>query len=124
MSVSFYRCDTCGNICHKIFDGGGTLICCGKPMEELKAGVSDAAQEKHVPQISRSGNHLDVQVGSVLHPMAEEHWIVFIAAVQGKSVQIRTLDSGEEPRASFEIGDGEVEVYEFCNKHGLWMAKA
>ena len=124
MAVSFYRCNQCGNITYKVFNGGGPLSCCGEPMEELKAGVTDAAQEKHVPQIRRDGNCIEVQVGSVLHPMEKEHWIVFIAAVQGNCVQIKTLNPGEEPKASFHIGEGEVEVYEFCNKHGLWSAKA
>ncbi|HHL39098.1 MAG TPA: desulfoferrodoxin FeS4 iron-binding domain-containing protein [Deltaproteobacteria bacterium] len=28
-----YRCEICGNEVEVIHAGGGTLVCCGKPME-------------------------------------------------------------------------------------------
>ncbi|MCF0260668.1 MAG: desulfoferrodoxin, partial [Erysipelotrichaceae bacterium] len=34
----------------------------GAPAEELKAGTTDAATEKHVPSVSKEGNELKVQV--------------------------------------------------------------
>ena len=37
-------------------DQGVPVICCGEPMQELKAGVTDAAVEKHVP-VYRSEEH-------------------------------------------------------------------
>ena len=48
-------------------------------MVELKANSTDAAGEKHVPVITVEGNKVHVVVGSVLHPMTEEHSIQFIA---------------------------------------------
>ena len=41
--------------------------------KELIAGSTDAAQEKHVPVVSVDGNSVKVDVGSVAHPMTEEH---------------------------------------------------
>jgi superoxide reductase len=57
------------------------LTCCGHPMELLKPGSTDGAQEKHVPVIidkvkdcNIAGACLyDVQVGSIEHPMLPEH---------------------------------------------------
>ncbi|HBG22439.1 MAG TPA: desulfoferrodoxin, partial [Peptococcaceae bacterium] len=46
--VAFYRCETCGNIVELINNGGGELVCCGKPMTKLEANTTDASQEKHV----------------------------------------------------------------------------
>lgn len=122
--VKFYHCEKCGNVVALLVNGGGELVCCGEPMVELVADTVDAAKEKHVPEIVRDGNKIDVQVGSELHPMIEKHYITFIAAVQGDKIQICQLKPNEEPKASFEIEDGKVEVYEFCNLHGLWKAEA
>ena len=46
MTVKFLKCSICGNIVGLIHDGGGELVCCGKPMQELVANTEDAAQEK------------------------------------------------------------------------------
>ncbi len=119
-----FKCNTCGNVVLKMLDMGPAVSCCGQEMQELKAGTTDAALEKHVPAITRNGNKIDVQVGSVLHPMTEEHWITFIAAVQGEKLQVVYLNPGDEPKASFQVEDGPVEVYEYCNLHGLWKAEA
>lgn len=120
----FLFCKHCKNLVMVVFDSKVPVHCCGEPMVELKAGTTDAALEKHVPALKREGNKLFVQVGSVAHPMTEEHWIVFVAAVQGEKVQIQYLNPGEEPKAEFDLADGPVAVYEYCNLHGLWKAEA
>ncbi len=119
----FYRCSICGNIVGMIEDGGGELVCCGQPMDLLKANTTDAATEKHVPVLTRDGNVLTVKVGSVDHPMAEEHYIQWICVVQGNRTQRAALKPGEAPMAEFVIGDGPVVAYEYCNLHGLWKAE-
>lgn len=119
-----FKCKVCGNVIVKMLDMGPAVSCCGQEMQELKAGTTDAALEKHVPEVSRKGNTLEVQVGSVIHPMTEEHWITFIAAVQGEKLQVVYLNPEDEPKACFQVEDGPVEVYEYCNLHGLWKAEA
>lgn len=119
-----FKCNACGNIVLKMLDMGTAISCCGQEMQELKAGTTDAALEKHVPAVTRNGNTIHVEVGSVLHPMTEEHWITFIAAVQGEKLQVAYLNPGDEPKACFQVEDGPVEVYEYCNLHGLWKAEA
>lgn len=51
MEVKYYVCKHCGNIIEKVKDKGVPVMCCGEAMQELKAGVTDAAVEKHVPYI-------------------------------------------------------------------------
>lgn len=123
--MKLYFCEKCGALYANVNEVGHcTPACCGQETEALKAGTTDAALEKHVPQVTREGNQIHVQVGSVLHPMTEEHWIDFIAVVQGKKVQYVSLTPQDEPKASFVVEDGPVEVYEHCNLHGLWKAEA
>ena len=113
--MSFYRCAHCGKIVSVVVDGGGTLGCCGEPMQLLKANTTDAAQEKHVPVVTVEGNKVVVNVGSVDHPMTPEHLINFI--------MIETAE--DKPHAEFVLQDGEklVAAYEYCNLHGLWKAE-
>ena len=117
----FYYCD----LCKRIFETnghGGPLTCCGQPLRELTANTTDAATEKHVPAVKRTGNTLEVVVGSVEHPMTPEHYITMIVVEQGEKTWRVDLTSSDKPAATFEIGDGPATVYEFCNLHGLWKA--
>ena len=75
MEVRYYICKHCGNIVEKVKDKGVPVICCGEPMQELKAGVTDAAVEKHVPVYTIEGSHVHVVVGETKHPMLEEHFM-------------------------------------------------
>ncbi len=119
--VAFYRCELCGNMVALIKKGGGTLTCCGQEMTKLEANTTDAAQEKHVPVVTREGGKIKVSVGSVLHPMLPEHHIEWIALVTDNRVEIAYLKPGMEPKAEFnEVASGTV--YEYCNLHGLWKA--
>jgi superoxide reductase len=93
-------------------------------MEVLTANTTDAAQEKHVPAVTRDGNKLSVQVGSVAHPMTEEHHICWIAVAQGDKTQRVALEMTGEPTAEFVLDDGDATVYEYCNLHGLWAVEA
>ena len=123
MELKLYRCAHCGNIAFKLVDKGVPLMCCGQKMEELVPNTTDAALEKHVPQITRDGSHVTIQVGSTIHPMLEEHYIQFIALeTKNGCVYRKDLKPGDEPKAEFLLneGDGVEAVYEFCNLHGLW----
>ena len=125
MDVKFYKCMHCGNIAVKVFDAGVPLVCCGEKMVELVADSQDAALEKHVPAVEVEGNKVIVNVGSVDHPMLEEHWIQFICLVTDKGYQIHLLAPGDAPHAEFVVAEGEtpLKVYEHCNLHGLWVTE-
>jgi superoxide reductase len=116
-----YRCNKCGNIVEILHLGVGTLVCCGEPMELLKENSVDAAQEKHVPVIEKTESGVKVIVGSVLHPMTEEHYIEWIEVIYGEQVYRKQLKPGQKPIAEFNI-NGAVSARAYCNLHGLWKS--
>ncbi len=120
--LKIFKCNHCGNIFEVVNDAKVVPVCCGEPMRELKANTTDAAQEKHVPEASVEGNLVKVKVGSVEHPMTEEHHIAFIYLETENGVARKDLDHTGKPEAVFALAEGEkpVSVYEYCNLHGLW----
>ena len=121
----FYLCEKCGNLVGLIERGGGQLVCCGQKMTRLEAGASDASREKHVPVAEYSGRAVTVQVGSVAHPMSEEHYIGWIYLETNKGGQRKVLKAGDEPVAEFALSEGEIPTaaYAWCNLHGLWVSE-
>ncbi len=118
-----WRCSICGNVVEVTYVGGGELVCCGQPMYLLQENTVDAATEKHVPVVKDLGDKIEVSVGSVLHPMEEKHYIVFIEVLTENKVLRKELKPGEEPKAIFKVSIDKVkEVREYCNIHGLWKA--
>lgn len=124
--IQFFRCEICGNMVALIKSGGGTLVCCGQEMTLLEANTVDASAEKHVPVIEKSDGKIKVTVGSTIHPMAEAHYIEWIALVTGDKITLVYLKPGMEPKAEFACNsEGDLqdfEVYEYCNLHRLWKA--
>ena len=118
----FYRCPVCGQIVAIVKGTGVPIICCGKPMQKIEAGTTDASVEKHVPVYEVNGNTVMVTVGSVEHPMLPEHYIEWIALKTKAGNQRKALKPGDAPKACFAICEGdEVEaVYAYCNLHSLW----
>ena len=117
--MKIYRCSICGRI--EILKEGETkdLICCGKKMEELKSNSVDASFEKHVPYCEIKDNKIYVSVGVVLHPMNEDHFIMFILKVANNEIERVDLKPGDEPKAIFNHSKG-CKIFAYCNLHGLW----
>lgn len=125
MTVRFYKCGTCGQTVGKIVDENKPMECCGEEMMELVPNTVDAAHEKHVPVITMDGNKVTIAVGSVEHPMEDEHHIewIYIATEQGG--QRKALQPGDKPEVAFELIDDKlVAAFAMCNLHGLWKADA
>lgn len=121
----FFICDHCKNIIGMIEDKGVPVVCCGEKMRELKANTTDAAVEKHCPVVTVDGNVVTAFVGSVEHPMVEEHYIGWIYLRTDQGGQRKSLLPGQKPEVKFALVDGEkpLEVYEYCNLHGLWKTE-
>lgn len=122
--AKFLGCD-CGTIVGVIEEGSCTPECCGKEMEELPIHRGDEeGKEKHVPLVHEEEGKVYVQVGSVLHPMEDKHYIDWIYLLTDKGAQRKILHPGQKPEVVFLIGEDEVvlEVIAHCNKHGLWEA--
>lgn len=118
-----YKCKTCGNIVEVVHAAGGELSCCGHAMKLMQAGLSDGAAEKHVPVIEKIDGGYRVTVGSVEHPMMDNHYIEWIELVCEKcgKVQRKYLKPGEKPQAEFKSDSDKVIAREYCNLHGLWQ---
>lgn len=123
--MKIYQCRKCGAMHEDIRHQGCDPVCCDTPMRIMVAGAADGAREKHVPAVTREGDVVTVRVGSVEHPMLEEHHIEWIAVETASATQRAYLKAGEAPEARFIVpADQKISVYEFCNLHGLWVAEA
>ncbi len=121
--IRFYVCEHCGNIIGVIHDAGVPMMCCGQKMKKLEAGVVEASHEKHIPVVERKGDIINVTIGSVEHPMLEEHHIEWVYLQTNRGGQRKCLAIGSEPKVSFALCDEEpVAVFAYCNLHGLWKA--
>ena len=117
----FYICEKCGNIVGMIHNGGVPMMCCGQKMTKLEAGVVEASHEKHIPVVVVEGNTVRVNVGSVTHPMSEEHHIAWVYLQTNRGGQRKCLDVTGAPEVTFALADETpVAVYAYCNLHGLW----
>lgn len=122
METKFYKCNICHKVITMVSPTNVPTICCGRPMEELKANTSDGAVEKHVPVVKTNGNFIEVTIGSVNHPMESKHYIQWIALETNQGLDIKQLNPNDQPKASFVLGDKQTikNVYAYCNVHGLW----
>jgi superoxide reductase len=118
--LEIYKCATCGNIVEVLHGGIGELVCCNIPMQRLEEKTADAAKEKHVPVIEKIDGGYKVKVGSVPHPMLEEHFIEWIELLADGKAYRQFLNPGMAPEATFQVKAGTVSAREHCNVHGLW----
>lgn len=117
--LELYRCEICGNIVQVMHSGVGELVCCGKAMTLLKPqSKQDEKQEKHVPVFISN----KIQVGSIPHPMIEEHHIEFVQAVSDDKMNIKTkfLNINDAPEMIINEESEYKNAIEYCNLHGLW----
>ena len=118
--LEVYLFEICGNIVEVIHEGAGKLVCCGQPMTLLEEQTADATTEKHVPVIEKTDDGVKVTVGSVPHPMIDEHYIEWIEIIADGKAYREFLSPGDAPEASFCISAKEITAREHCSIHGLW----
>jgi len=118
--LEVYKCELCGNIVEVLHGGGGELVCCGQPMTLLVENTVDAAKEKHVPVVEKTADGVSVKVGSVPHPMEENHFIEWVEIIADGKAYRQFLNPGESPEASFSVSADQVTAREYCNLHGHW----
>ena len=118
----FYYCSVCGNIIEKVADSGNDLVCCGRSMIEMEAGITDGSVEFHIPVCEREEKQIKVCIGKNPHPMTAEHYIQWIELVTNKGIYRKYLEPGEDPCVKFKLCKSEtpIEVYAYCNRHKLW----
>ena len=117
-----YRCSKCGlqmeiTVCRDVVPP----VCCGIPMQLQMENSQDAAVEKHVPVVEAREDGILVKVGSIEHPMTEEHYIEWIEVINGAYVNRYYLKPGELPQAAFYVPlSPKLIIRASCNIHGLW----
>ncbi len=122
-NVKFLVCEKCGNLVGVINESGAPMMCCGQKMKVIEAGTAEASKEKHIPVAVVEGDCVKVSIGSVAHPMAEEHSILWVYLKTDKGGHRKNLAPGEAPEVCFALCDEKpVAVYAYCNLHGLWKA--
>ena len=122
--LEVYKCNICGNVVMVMNGGKGELVCCGKPMEKLEEQTADSAVEKHVPVVEEVENGVKVKVGSVPHPMSDEHYISWVQLVKENSFCVKFFNPGEEAEHTFPVKKDSIKkVREYCTIHKLWSTK-
>ena len=124
LNTKFYICPHCGNIVEMVHDAGVKPFCCGQKMNELIPNTVDASGEKHIPAAKVGEGVVEVNVGSVDHPMVDVHWIEWVQLVTDKGSYRKWLNPGEAPNVKFLLSEEKpVAVYAYCNLHGLWKTE-
>jgi superoxide reductase len=120
----FYICEHCGNIIGMVHDSGVPVVCCGQKMTRLEPGTVEASHEKHIPVVNVENGAVKVNIGSVPHPMIDEHFIQWVYLQTDRGGQRKCLSPGDSPEVSFALADEKpVAVFAYCNLHGLWVAE-
>ena len=124
LNTKFFNCPHCGNIVEMVHDAGVKPFCCGQKMNELIPNTVDASGEKHIPAVKVGEGVVEVNVGSVDHPMVDVHWIEWVWLVTDKGSYRKWLNPGEAPNVKFLLSEEKpVAVYAYCNLHGLWKTE-
>lgn len=90
----------------------------------LLIDVAEASHEKHIPVVTVEDNIVTVTIGSVEHPMVEEHHIVWVYLQTDRGGQRKCLEVGKAPVVTFALADEKpVAAYAYCNIHGLWKTE-
>lgn len=110
-SIKFYGCHTCGNVMTST--GQGSLSCCGRVLEPLKA---QSAAGEHEMKVERIDHEFYV---TLEHEMSKQHYLSFAALVTYDRVHLIKLYP--EQNAEFRLpllNRGALYVY--CTQHGLF----
>ncbi len=118
-----YKCEVCGNIIEDLHEGIGELVCCGQPMKLIEEKIQEEGNEKHKPVIEKGEQGVVVKVGSIPHPMEEEHYIEWIEISTDKGESKKFLKPGEPPEIMFPVKVENIKARAYCNVHGLWKSE-
>ena len=133
-----FVCSGCGHIEFGVAPAA-CPVCANKTYTENPNAIMSAekeGKEKHVPVLGFNaqcglipGDCKDVlvKVGSVPHPMQDDHWIMWVDVYLDKRWTERCIFAPQALQAAAVIHfknsvTGTVTVIEHCNKHGSWMA--
>lgn len=121
----FLKCGRCNTVVEALSGRCcDEMMCCMQPMEIIKPNLL-GSEENHMPVVKRDGCNLTICVGRILHPMSEEHRILWVEIRDRYIVRRINLKSGSDPIISvFTSSKEPVTVYAYCSRHGLWRTSA
>lgn len=117
--MKLLKCNVCGNLIELIEGSNENIVCCNEVMNIVTVNSTEASGEKHVPIYEILDNKIKVSVGSVIHPMEENHYIKWIALVSEKKTIKKYLKPGENPIVKFPYIQGST-IYAYCNLHSIF----
>lgn len=120
-----YRCNICGNMVEVLHIGTGKLECCQNTMELLGEREEGIGPEKHIPVLEETDQGVKVKIGSIPHPMEENHCIEWMEVIADDQVHRKVLKPGNAPEAEFNVkmdDISQIRVREYCSIHGLWRS--
>ena len=91
-------------------------------LQLIKVEDHSGDEEKHLPMIEKKNHMIKVKIGSIMHPMKNEHHISMIYLKTKQGGQLKILSGLQTPIVYFALleNDEPLEVYGYCNLHGLW----
>ena len=109
--IQFYVCSECGNIITST--GEAAINCCGKKLSPLDMKKAEEQQKLKVEIIEN-----EYYVSSN-HEMKKEHYIDFVAVINGDSLILRKQYPEWDLSTRIpKLGHGQLVWH--CNKHGLF----
>ena len=142
--MKIYLCKVCGHV--EFGSAPDNCPVCRVPKENFDQNdnlFKDAAAKsaegavKHIPSITVKKDckvvpeemctDVLVRIGETLHPMMEDHLIVFVDCyVDDNYVSRIYFTPKSNPAVIFHLKEGgsKIRIVEFCNKHGHWEAEA
>ena len=109
--TKFYVCPDCGSFMQGT--GSSQIVCCGKPIAELKAVSAD---DRHSINVSEIEDDYYIEFN---HEMTKEHYISFVSYVRFDRVLTLKLYPEQNAEVRFpKMHGGKICFY--CNKHGLF----
>ena len=138
--MKYFVCEDCGHVSFETAPAKCPVCFMSKFTEKTDA-IKDAGlegKEKHIPVITvtqacglapDSCRDVHVKVGSIVHPMQEDHWIQWIDVYINRTFAARysLLPQSMQPIVSLHLkkeAAGSIRIIESCSKHGRWMAEA
>ena len=107
----FYICPICGNVIHST--GEASISCCGVTLMPEEAEAEDDAHMLVLEPVE------DETYITINHPMTKDHYISFMAYLNGYKLEMVKLYPEGACEARFKFR-GHGFVYFYCNKHGLF----
>lgn len=110
-NIRFYTCPQCGSVLTST--GEGEISCCGRKLEDLKAVK---AEENDRLKVEIIDNEYYI---SSSHEMKKDHFVSFIAFVNGDTVIIRKLYPEWDLKTRLPKLSRGV-LYWYCSRHGFF----